>query len=401
MSFARLAELFAVRTRLKCILASALAVVLLSTLLDMPGIAAAPHSPAVALGDHYLLLVNTAIASLLKPDDLREFDKSAYNGIAVAFAHAYETGAVPTVAQINQQIADYKKLTTKQIWPWVYLNRAVGFNAEEKNHYANNPYFQRVAGFDLEGKSGNRQEFLLLWRNSLQAARESGMPGIFADLEFYNNNQAYDIGVLSKQYGKKPEEVKALLMNLGMEMADIAAVAFPEANLWFAFSGLTFPEFKTYEGRAYFPSPAYVMMGMLDEIVKKQYSVRVITGGEGSLAYCSQSLQHLQQKIAARAAKLAPFVEKYHGAFELGGTMGMWDNRIRNTGWAAEGDCRTVSATTAEDLQPYLELLMRTYRYNWIYATSEENYLPFATENAMRFNTVIKAAQSNTKAKPQ
>src|SRR5580698_6936742 len=47
--------------------------------------------------DHYLMLVNTAVASYMTEDKLRQFDKSPYDGIAVAFLHAYDTSPPPSV----------------------------------------------------------------------------------------------------------------------------------------------------------------------------------------------------------------------------------------------------------------------------------------------------------------
>ena len=61
-----------------------------------------------------------------------------------------------------------------------------------------------------------------------------------------------------------------------------------------------------------------------------------------------------------------------------------------------EGSCKTASAATAEDLQPYLELLLKSYRYNWIYASSDGNYLAFVPESASRFDAVIRRAKQQS-----
>jgi hypothetical protein len=45
-----------------------------------------------------------------------------------------------------------------------------------------------------------------------------------------------------------------------------------------------------------------------------------------------------------------------------------------------------------EDLEPYLELIAQTYRYNFIYASGDGGYSAFRPEIAQRFNAVIAKA---------
>src|SRR5271156_6180652 len=91
--------------------------------------------------EHYLMLVNTALAEKMKPEMLRQFDKSPYDGLAVAFSWNYDTKPAPTVADIDAQIASWRNLTKKDIWPWVYLNRIVATDDAQKNPYTTGPYF--------------------------------------------------------------------------------------------------------------------------------------------------------------------------------------------------------------------------------------------------------------------
>jgi hypothetical protein len=86
-------------------------------------------------------------------------------------------------------------------------------------------------------------------------------------------------------------------------------------------------------------------------------------------------------------------LRKYLGILELGGTLALWSDRAAKKDWLTEGACKTSDAANIEDLQPYIELLLRTYRYNWLYGTSEGNYLPFASGSAPRFDAVIAKAR--------
>lgn len=342
------------------------------------------------LSDHYLMLVNTAIAQFITDDKLRQFDKSPYDGIAVAFLHAYDTSAPPSVAEVDRKLSAWKQFTSKDIWPWIYINRMIGSNLAEKNHYANNPYFNSIAGADLDDAKRARSDFLQLWRNYLSVARDSNIPGVVCDLEFYNNYKEYDIGELASRTGKTPAQAAESLKVIGARMADSAAEIYPHSMIWLLFAGLTHPGYKKFDGVPYYPSPTYISIGMLDEIVAKKLPIRVLAGGEGSIGYCHESLSDFRAAIAKRQSDLGEDLHKYSGVLELGGTIAVWSDRKAKKEWMAEGSCNACDADTIEDLGAYLQLLLRTYRYNWIYATSEGNYLPFSPSSAPRFDRVIR-----------
>lgn len=374
-----------------------LAVLLLMVLAwPLPGPAHAPAGrPASQPRDSYLLLVNTAIAFMMDEAKLRQFDRSPYDGIAIAFAHAYETAEVPSVQAMDAKLEEWKRYTKKDIWPWVYLNRVIAFNPGENNEHAKVSYFQRIRGADLDNGAGARAEFLALWRNSLLAARHSGAPGVVFDPEFYNSYKQYDIGELARNHGSTPAKVATQLQQLGAEMADSAGEAYPDATVWFLVTGFTHPGYKTLDGVPYYPSPTYVAIGFLDEIAKRRLQLKVLSGGEGSLGYCHPSLEELRNAIADRDAAFRPILEKYRGTLALAGTMTLWSDKAATRNWVNEGACKAATAESVEQLQPYLELLLRTYRYNWVYGSSDGNYLPFSPQNAARFDSMIARARAH------
>ena len=160
--------------------------------------ATASRSTADRLGNHYLMLVNTAMANQMDAPKIAQFDRSPYDGLAVSFADAYDTSPVLSLAPMEAQMASWKKSTAKDIWPWVSLNRMIGANDAEGNPLTKVPYFQRFQGLDLDGKAGAQNDFLENWRNALRLARETRVPGIVCDLEFYNNYKAYDLAELAR-----------------------------------------------------------------------------------------------------------------------------------------------------------------------------------------------------------
>ena len=347
------------------------------------------------LGNHYLMLVNTAIAFRLQDQELAQFDKSPYDGIAVAFSYNYDTAPPPTPAELDAKIAHWNTITKKDIWPWVFVNRVIGVDDKEDNHYTkDNAYFHRIRGADLDDKAGALSDFLLNWQNALQAAKDSHVPGIVCDLEFYNYHREYSLEELARQTGKKPRELVELLRQVGVKMADIAGARYQDATLWLLFTGFGYKGHWTIENQPYNSAPTYIVTGMLDEIQQKHFPLKVISGGEASLAYCHDSLDKFREKIAARDAAFTPEIQKYRGIFELGGTMTLFSDRSTMQGWVKQ-DCSTSQASSVEDLQSYLELLLKTFRYNWIYASSDGGYNAFQAKTATRFDAVIRKAQQN------
>jgi len=358
--------------------------------------ATAPASTTGRLGDHYLILVNTARAAQMDASKMAQLERSPYDGLAVSFLDAYETSPVPSLALMQAQVASWKKAATKEIWPWVYLNRMVGANGAEGNQDSKVPYFQRFQGLDLDGKAGAQEDFLGNWQNAVRLAKATGVPGIVCDLEFYNNYKAYDLAELARMTSKPQQEVVGLLRQVGARMADISSAEYPGASIWFLFTGFTRPEHKVADGQAYDLAATYIVEGVLDQIQQHHLPLRVLSGGEVGLGYCHTSVDDLRQAIEKRAANFAPFLRKYKGILELAGTMTLWSDRPAKKSWVAQGGCGASSGATVDDLVPYMELLFRSYRYNWLYGSPNGGYFAFQSWSAPRFDAAI--AQAKTRA---
>jgi hypothetical protein len=357
--------------------------------------AATPSTPTTdRMGNHYLMLVNTAIANQMDPPKMAQFDRSPYDGLAVSFADGYDTSPVLSLAPMEAQIASWKKSTTKDIWPWVYLNRMIGANDAEGNQYSKVPYFQRFQGLDLDGKAGAQNDFLENWRNALRLAKQAGVPGIVCDLEFYNNYKAYDLAELARMTSKPQQDVLNALRQLGARMADMAAAENPGATLWFLFTGFTHPDYRVIDGQPYYLAATYIAEGLLDQIQRHHLPLRVLSGGEVGLGYCHTSVDDLRQAIEKRAAAFAPLLQRYNAILELAGTMTLWSDRSAKKNWVAQGACGTSSAATVEDLVPYMELLLGSYRYNWLYGSPNGGYFAFQPTSSLRFDAAITQAKA-------
>jgi hypothetical protein len=274
----------------------------------------------------------------------------------------------------------------------------IGANDAEANPDSKVPYFQRFQGLDLYGKAGAQSEFLENWRNALRLAKETRVPGIVCDLEFYNNYKAYDLSELARMISKPQPEVMNILPQAGARMADIAGAEYPGATLWLFFTGFTRPDYRIIEGHPHYMAATYIAEGLLHQIQQHGLPLRVLSGGEVGLGYCHNSVDDLRLAIENRATAFTPLLRKYNGILELAGTMTLWSDRSAKKNWVAQGACGTSSAATVEDLIPYMELLFRSYRYNWLYASPNGGYLAFQPEIAARFDAAIMQAKARAHA---
>jgi len=345
----------------------------------------------------YLLLVTFSFDFLtFTPPMVSEFQKSPYHAIAVPVVSAYDTGRIPSIEDLRAQITQFTTLTTKHIWPWIFLNRMVGTNLAEKNAHAQVPYFLGIKGADLDNSTGAQNDFFQVWRVGLQAAKALGSPGVVFDPEFYNDYAAYKIPELARQTGKTPDEVMQLLRGVGAHMADIAQEELPGAKILIFFTGLGRPGWYTEGPASYYLSSAYVAMGLLERIKQSGYRLTVISGGEVGLGYCHSSLEQMQMKIDNRFKASLPFLDDYAGILVLGGTTTLWLDEAHKTGYFTQGYCGKCPAHNVEELQPYLEKLFRNYGYAWIWASGGGGYLAFDPQVTPRFNTTLARALDAT-----
>ncbi len=276
----------------------------------------------------------------------------------------------------------------------------IGANDAEGSPETKVPYFERLTGLDLDGAAGAQNDFLQNWRNALRLAKETRAPGIVCDLEFYNNYRAYDLSELARMTSTPREEVIDQLEKVGARMADIAATEYPGATLWFFFTGFTRPDYRLIQGRPYYLAATYIAEGLLEQIQQEHLPLRVLSGGEVGLGYCHVSIEDLRQAIDKRATIFAPLLQKYGGVLELAGTMTLWSDRSAKKSWVAHGACGASAAASLEDLEPYLEVLLRYYHYNWIYGSPNGGYLAFEPQIAPRFDATIAHAKARAFESP-
>jgi hypothetical protein len=325
----------------------------------------------------YWLLVTFAASG--KPDEMSILKDTTFEGIAIQIVTAYDTAPAPKTDAVVERLGALKNAGRRDIWPWVFVNR--------------------IAKMDVSPDGTARQLFLDDWRVALQAARRIGSPGVVLDLEFYSNpGLAYAISRFAAQTGTSAAEAARRLEALGHEMVSIAATEFPNVRIWVLTSGLATADDERVGGQSFFQPRAHIVLGLLQELERTRGAATVIDGGEDTLGYCHANLAQLRQTIDQRPQKEARVLGPYRHWLAFAGTISPWTEAANKKGWLAEGECGSAQANRAEDFLPYLQLLDRTYAFNWMYAAPVGGYQPFNREVSARFDSILRQARGRVAA---
>lgn len=348
----------------------------------------------------YLMLVTFLVHgfSSLTPAMVSEFQKSPYRGIAVPIHDHMNPGPVPSLASFDSDVARLKSVTSKDLWPWVFTNMLIGVVRRDTRAYAQDETTLRIQGWDLDNQAGARERFLQWWRLSFQLAKQLGAPGAVADLEPYNNYASGTLPELAREIGRSPDETVRLLEALGGRMADIAATELPGAKIFYLTTNLQNPRVAAVGGKWYYGSETYIVIGTLERIRQARLDLTVISGNESGLGYCSDSLDDLRGRIQSVRSNMSHFLSSNAGHLVEAGTMTLWADASLKGDWLASGPCAANPAGNVEELEPYIQELLRSYQYVWIYAASPKytGYQPFDPDIAPRFNVVLRHALSAT-----
>ena len=338
----------------------------------------------------YLLLLSFSFHSLqgeLAVNDWSSVVGSPYDGVSLSLIDCFSTEPMDH-DRLLLDMKKFKKDTGKDGWPMVYINRMIGSRETSRSHPSQKPeqraFFAAINGMDVHDRAGARTAFLGYWRTALMLSRETGTPGVILDLEAYNDYQMYDIDSIASAQRESPELVAAGLDSLGSDMADIAAKERPDAVVWTLFTVLAEPDKSRKNGH----SVAYIIKGFLDRCLEKGYRMKVVSGGEVWINYCSESMDDLRGKIALRQTAYAGLLDRYRDNFALGGTVAPWFDSSERKGWAVKR-CSDRQFRKLPDFVPYFQELKKNYDYVWIYAAWGCGYDPTKKADAARYNPVI------------
>lgn len=332
-------------------------------------------------------------------DKINFINNSPYNGIAVSLIDNYDIKK-GNLSNFEAQIKIIKENSRKDIWPWIFINRIIGHHEGGRAHnpkLSNLPYFRAIKGMDLYNETGALDDFFSIWRLSLRIAKMLGAPGIVVDSEAYNNYRINTLDILARETQKPIPVVQERLREIGRILADLTREIYPEAVVWFLFTGLGEPDYhKLGSGQSVYRSLTYLVLGFLERTGEKPGAIKVISGGEISLGYCHPSAEAMGRKIAARQAAFREILQRYPN-LHLAGTLAPWhDAALKKPGhYFSQGDCDN-SLKNLDDFQPLLRLLFSSYRLNWLYAAWGAGYHPWDDKTAPLYRRAIQEAQKNT-----
>ena len=241
----------------------------------------------------YLLLVTFPTGAM---NDFNErkvalIDSSPYHGVAVPLIGGYEVRKV-TYQDFQASVAKISGQSRKHVWPWVFFNRFIGHGKKARAHSisgtaAANPYFQAIKGIDICDFAGALGDFFAIWRTALVAARNLGAPGIVVDPEAYNDYRMYDLQDLAKESGIPPDELRDKLKEIGTRLSEETDQLYPEAIVWFLWSGLGNPlSSRVFSQKSDYRTVTYIFLGMLERARATHSKVKLVSGGGMSLGAC-------------------------------------------------------------------------------------------------------------------
>lgn len=307
---------------------------------------------------------------------------SPYDGVAMMYRDPYDHGPDGR-GDKAEEFKRVARMTEKDVWPWVFLNRMVGAEPGKgiTAKTAGAEHFGAIKGMDLDNATGDREAFLRTWRGAFRTARKAGAPGVVVDLEAYNNYDTYDTGYVAAASGKTLEETRAALRRLGADMADAAGREYPGAVVWTLFTAVDRERKSRGGGPDDYTTFAYIVMGLLERDIEAGYGLEVVSGGEWGVKYCSLDIDDLKRKIAGRAESFGRALAAYPN-LRLGGTIAPWPDAGMKQNWMLEGECGKCGAGGAEEFVPYFRELAGSYAYVWIYGASMAGYSPYDREVA-------------------
>jgi hypothetical protein len=336
----------------------------------------------------YLLLVSFgAEMNTFDQAKIEVINNSPYQGVAVPLVSHYDTRD-PRLLDFTEAVKEIKSSCRKQLWPWVFFNRFIGYqDAGNKNDPGDKEYFRKIKGMDLFNQTGALGDFLELWRLSLRIARELGSPGIMVDPECYNNDLTFEVDYLAKQLDRSVEEVKTRLKDIGGELMAITQAEYPQAVIWFTHTGIAYKKTSGIFGKKDLPTPAYLVLGMLEKAKNLESKIIIVSGGniEG---YCYESLADLEQSTAARQGRFAGLLETYP-QLRLGGTIAPWADSRQKTGWVLRGKCGESHLKDLNDFKPLIQHLLEAYDYVWIYAGGYAGYEAYDAKVSAIYNKAL------------
>jgi len=320
-------------------------------------------------------------------DKIQAINASIYDGVAVPMIGAYNSDKL-VATDFSVPTKRILKNSRKHVWPWVFLNRIIGYEEHQPSHspLADQPYFRNIQGMAIDEGSQPLKDFHTIWSMALSSAKEMGAPGIVVDIETYNNYRSNRLAYVMSKTNMGKTHLIARLKQIGAHLYDIVDTVYPEAVIWFLYTGIGSPlQGKVSIKKEYRPG-SYIVFGFLEQSNRKKSSMILVSGGEKSLGYCNKNLRDLKARITHRN-QIFEYLLAQFPQLKLGGTIAPWHDKSIRKKWMLEYEhCSNSTLNTAESFRPLLERLIASYSYVWVYAAGAAGYNPYDKTIAEIYN---------------
>ncbi|MDD5598983.1 MAG: LamG domain-containing protein [Victivallaceae bacterium] len=334
-------------------------------------------------------------------DAVKLFNDSPFDGIALNVVDIYSAQKIPPEKIFLDKASEFKSVTGKAIWPRVNLNRI--YQRKMKHVYnkikpeaadmdavpdravpvsiarkQSTYYFRKINLIDIYDQAGALTDFYRIWECALKFSKAM-KSGIVLDFEDYHSGRkVYDVSQIAAQYNEPVEKIIKGLLKIGAHMVEIASKEYPDVVIITLF--LDFHKVKYNRGIPCYTSYDYIAQGMLTRAKEKCISLVLVEGGENSINYVNPSLEGLKNKLAKRNLSYSAWLRRFPVNFKLGGTITVWDDVSKISGWPKKSAGVPNPFQSLEDFTPFLRALSENYDYIWFYQPMCIDYKPFKTK---------------------
>ncbi|MDD5598911.1 MAG: hypothetical protein PHV82_13265 [Victivallaceae bacterium] len=331
--------------------------------------------------------------------DIEVFNGSPFDGIALNMVDIYSAQQPVNEKIMSKKISEFKAVAQKAIWPRVNLNRI--YQRHENHVYSKKDpciedikalpvqgmstgkarrestyYFEKINVIDLYDEAGALSDFYKFWELSVKFSKEM-KSGIVLDFEDYNyKTEVYNVSLIAARHKKPVDEVVKRLIGIGSHMVDMAEKIYPNVVII-----TLFLKFDKIRRTGYYNSFDYIAQGMLERAKEKKLPLVLVEGGEASLGYVNKTTTILKEKIFKRLFFYSSWLKAFPHNFRLGGTITIWDDFSKVTGWPQKALGTSKPFQSLEDFTPFLKILFNNFDYIWFYQPLCTDYKLFSKKS--------------------
>ncbi len=344
-----------------------------------------------------LLYVSPSSPTLanLSAASIDALNQSPYDAFAFPVAGPNDA-TLPSAAELTSA-EGLLQSTSKQAWPWVYLNRMVGKVPAScqgtccTGTCPGGAPCQTITGIDIYDAMGGETALVAAMTAAAQFAVATNAAGIVFDTEPYSDECMATVADAATALGKPVLDVTNHFIELGGKIADALGQVSP--SLVVLMTGLSA---DTTTGEA------NIGLGIMARTMAQRYGLTVLDGGKDTVGFLHASLDELNGKLAAQAQAMAPWITQFN--FAIATTLAPYVDVTMTSGFIAswyQANQAAVMTHTLSDLEP---LMAASFEQRpavvWFYGAPEAGptmagYTEYDPMVASQYDAVVARARSD------